>query len=581
MNKQLKYSRIIRQSLLFAFLISGSIGLAQTEENEEDLQESIKKDFVFVGERKLFLQDANKIGSNPEIYESVVEMPSIRYTLIPAKQNAEVEVEPIPPAKVNVEDRLRKLYKGYARAGFGVYTTPLAELYFMDGRSRKGSYSLHAKHLSSAGGVAADDSIPDGFSDNEVHLWGKTFLKKHALEGNFDYERNVLHYYGFDPVLYPQTDIGEDNIEQRYQFITGGAKLKSYHRDSADVNYNVQLDYYNFTDAFDGTENNLDLKAHARRYVNTELYSADFNFIYDKFSFYDLDQRVNTSETNNIISLVPKASTIHNNWKITVGMGLWVETNGDQPFHFYPHGEAQYSLFNDLFIPYLGVTGGLQQNTYRNITNENPFVLTSPEMTNTNRKLELYGGIRGTISKNTSFNARVAQYNYEDFLYFVNDTTYSNTNKFQVLYDDLKVTNLSAEISINQGDKWRIFARGDYFIYSTDMEQEAWNQPNLKITFSGMYNLNDKLVVKADLFTMDKRFGKSLGATESGELQDGGYYKVELDPFIDANLGVEYRYTKRLSAFVKFNNFLAARYAKWNNYNLQRFNAMMGVTYSF
>jgi hypothetical protein len=80
---------------------------------------------------------------------------------------------------------------------------------------------------------------------------------------------------------------------------------------------------------------------------------------------------------------------------------------------------------------------------------------------------------------------------------------------------------------------------------------------------------------------MDKRFGKSLGNTGDAELQDGGYYKVELDPFIDANIGVEYRYTKRLSAFVRLNNFLAARYAKWNNYNLQRFNAMMGVTYSF
>ena len=58
-------------------------------------------------------------------------------------------------------------------------------------------------------------------------------------------------------------------------------------------------------------------------------------------------------------------------------------------------------------------------------------------------------------------------------------------------------------------------------------------------------------------------------------------YTIDLTGYADVNLSIEYRYTKRLSAFVKFNNMLASKYAIWNLYNVQRFNAWMGATYSF
>ena len=47
------------------------------------------------------------------------------------------------------------------------------------------------------------------------------------------------------------------------------------------------------------------------------------------------------------------------------------------------------------------------------------------------------------------------------------------------------------------------------------------------------------------------------------------------------NLNVEYRYTKRVSAFVRLNNMVGGRYQQRVNYRVQTFNAMMGATYSF
>jgi hypothetical protein len=54
---------------------------------------------------------------------------------------------------------------------------------------------------------------------------------------------------------------------------------------------------------------------------------------------------------------------------------------------------------------------------------------------------------------------------------------------------------------------------------------------------------------------------------------------VELKGYVDANLGFEYRY-KQLSGFVQFNNIAAAKYQRWNYYPSQRFNFMIGLTYS-
>ena len=49
----------------------------------------------------------------------------------------------------------------------------------------------------------------------------------------------------------------------------------------------------------------------------------------------------------------------------------------------------------------------------------------------------------------------------------------------------------------------------------------------------------------------------------------------------DINVGAEYRYNKKLSAFVRFNNIAGMRYYRWNNYPTQKFNLMGGLTFSF
>ena len=58
-------------------------------------------------------------------------------------------------------------------------------------------------------------------------------------------------------------------------------------------------------------------------------------------------------------------------------------------------------------------------------------------------------------------------------------------------------------------------------------------------------------------------------------------YIFKLKPFIDMNLSAEYRYNKKVSAFIQFNNFIAKKYQYWTNFPVQSINIMGGVTLSF
>ncbi len=557
---------------------------------ESKAQDSLSMDVTFQGDLVIFLKDANKLSNWPEPLESIVEIPTIKYSLIPNKQQVSINPETIEAVKVNVEPRLKKLYRGYVKAGFGLYTTPLVDFYYTDGRSRQGTWGVRYEHLSSAGGVAVADSIPDSFSQNEINLWGRRFLKKHALQGDFKWDRDVVNYYGFDPDVNP---VSVSNFEeQRFNFVGGKVNLKSYYRDSSKMNYDATVGFFNFRDKLESNENNLDLRIHGRKFVNTELISVDFGLNYDQYEFVSLENPLDKPrKVNSLVSLEPRATTIRDNWRVSVGMGLWVDMREEEPFYFKPLVEAEYSLLDDLFIPYAGVGGEVIQNTYRSITEQNPWVLSEYEQMNTNQKSTMFGGIRGTISSSTSFNARISRTRYENFLYFVNDSTFTGGNQevdfgvgnaFNTIYDDLTVVNLSGEVSINSEDRLKLFARGDYFLYSTEVEEYAWYQPTTQLTLSASYNLRDKLMIKADVFTVGQRKAKSILAIEEGqEIGESGYTVINLKGYVDANLGFEYRYTKRLSAWVQFNNFLASRYVSFTPFAAQRFNAMMGVSYAF
>lgn len=557
-----------------------------------EVSDSLEWDVTVTGNRIIKLNDANKLSTTPEVKENIIEIPAIKYTILPTRKNVNIPLKPIAPAKVNIEAKLERLYRGYLKAGYGLYFTPLIDLYYTDGRSKKGTFGFGYNHLSTAGGVSADDSIPDHFSDNKADIWGKWFFTKNALTAGAKWERNLWNYYGFNPEKYQGLEM--DSIRQRLNTFSGRVGLESFFRDSTDINYEGDFAIRSTKDLFDGEETNVDVKVHGSQFMDESLIDGYFGVNYNQFISMRPDtvqnKLVKSDFDNAIVHLGGTATTEMENFRLIVGADLYNDARSGQNFHFYPKADARYIIADGLVVPFAGVKGGLTPTTYYSLTRVNPFVVPYAELRNLNNKMEVYGGVSGAISSTASFDVSVNYNKYDDFAYFINDSLFSPGNMFTIAYDNLDVLDFRGTLSFRRGEKWNIQLTGDYYKYTTYDEQYAWHQPDIKIGFNGEYNLDDKIVVSSQIYYMGRRWVK----TNADHITEhaGGYvgegiapfsppYIYKLEGFIDANLKAEYRYNKRLSGWLQFNNMLATKYQRFNAYPVQRFNAMMGFTYAF
>ncbi|HEY4800791.1 MAG TPA: hypothetical protein VII99_17050, partial [Bacteroidia bacterium] len=222
--------------------------------------------------------------------------------------------------------------------------------------------------------------------------------------------------------------------------------------------------------------------------------------------------------------------------------------------------------------------GGIEENTLKSLTAENPFLIPNPERKNTNNKYELYGGLRGSISKTVSYNARTSYRKAEDMYFFVNGNSDSLKKGFSVVYDNASIFNVHGELQFQYSEKIKLMAKGDYNKYTLENELRPWHRPNMQLTFSANYNLKDKIVAGADVFVIGNRFSYTPVQGLGPNIAVVSTSIHELKPIIDGNLSLEYRYSKKLSGFIHFNNLGFARYYIWNNYPSYKFNFLLGIT---
>jgi hypothetical protein len=246
-------------------------------------------------------------------------------------------------------------------------------------------------------------------------------------------------------------------------------------------------------------------------------------------------------------------------------------------FYFHPQINLHYDIYESLVIPYAGVNGGLIKNSLRSLSGENAFVDTTFNYVNTNNRYNLFGGLRGNLSSNTSYDAKVTYSKYNNLHFFVMDYSGANLvyNRFDVIYDNASILNISGQLKYQMREKLNIIAKGNYYIYNTETLTRAYHRPDYDLTLTGIYNLQSKIILKADLFF----FGKQWALTQETTNGVNVLNPVQIKGWADLNLEAEYRYSKMLSFFARFNNIANQRYFRWERYPNQRFNFMLGLTF--
>jgi hypothetical protein len=144
----------------------------------------------------------------------------------------------------------------------------------------------------------------------------------------------------------------------------------------------------------------------------------------------------------------------------------------------------------------------------------------------------------------------------------------------------MNIAMVEGSMSYQLSNKIKIDGIARFNSYNVFTNSYAWNLPQLEFVLRGSYNLYDKFLFNLDV-NMEHGRKALVYAPGAGITEENQQFIQDLGFIIDANVGVEYRYNKRISAFVQLNNFASQQYMRWYNAPVQQFQALGGVTFRF
>ncbi|MDR0815460.1 MAG: hypothetical protein LBN37_06895 [Bacteroidales bacterium] len=558
------------------FFITGVLILTATAALHAQEPDNLNKELILVRPYEPSVVDAQKISPLPDLNDTARVKPTFKYTIKSRRIDTHPDITPITPAKLQPLP-LNKLYHGYVKAGVGTGLHPMLDVALNTLRNDKYAAGALVKYDGMFGKVKLenDKSVYAGYSDAGAKVFGQKFYRSSYLYGDAGIGNKIVHNYGYQPDI--DTLMVKDDIRKSYTFADARIGLRSSHFRTSELNYNVQGSYGytgNKTDSHGDLlpfPNTRKFKEHDVN-VNAQLDNNMFGGNID-FEYYARSEAFDSLRNNFALSANPWFLMDNDSIRLEVGMriSIYKEGEGVLQYKIYPKVEFQFTLLKDVFIPFLGIDGSLKTNTYRSIIEENPFI--TPGLANpvTNTKLNIYGGLKGAITSKLSYYLKASFTTSDKELFFVNDTAYSKAqNYFTVITDDLNKLNIGGEIFYNPNERLELRVKADYNRYELSTQKYAWHCPAWVGEFSAKYKYR-KLLFNFDAFAIGQRYAKAFEPNVN-------YYKLK--GVLDFNLGVEYQYLKRMSFFVKFNNFTGNHFNRWNFYPSQRFNVMGGLTFS-
>ena len=576
MKKLITYILFIISGIAFAQIQQGET----TVNREEDFtQESVTVERNY--EPKV--EAAEKIKQTPDIQPSEDKKLPVDYALKDVEAESDFETSTIGADQLPVTDQ--NPYNNYIRAGYGNRASLLIDGF--------GEYALDDQK---SVGASVDYRSTNGKIPDMVHetdnskLSAEGFFKMNFENAQADVRLggglHKLNYYGI-----PETVVAgiPENVTQRYSNIYVDGKYMVYEHLFLDE---VKINAGFFGDKFDAKESNFDLLG---KFGNDQVMeinalndlalglSADVNVNFANSQFEVINPKKFSFLTAGIAPQLHFQTEII---KVVAGANLQYNSESENDvsdFHVFPKAEVFVSAVPE-FGFYGGITGGVIQNRYQTLYNENPYLLPHQNLAATINKMEVYAGIRGDIGANFKYDASAKYQDLEDIAFFSRYVDYGqpymHANSFNAIYDDGKRTAIEGNISYLGISNLNLVGNLIVQTYSLDNFDEAWGKTGLEATVSADYKmLDERLILGGDLFYVDKRkFSEFLPA----QLDNNFLYGVfEVDPYIDANVNATYLLLDRWAAFIELNNIFNKNYDRFVDYPVQGITIVGGVMFKF
>ncbi|HLF52098.1 TonB-dependent receptor [Flavobacterium sp.] len=483
-----------------------------------------------------------------------------------------------------------KLFKNYATLGFGNYATINAELFITENISDNEYVGGMLRHLSSQGGIKGVE-LDDKFYDTSLDLTYGNQQENMSWNADLGYQNQVYNWYGL-PTEFGATLLPED----RAALINGMDPQHMFHNAYAGAKFNfnesifseASLKYNRFWDARGSAENRFYVKPSFAFDVMDEKIKTNFIVDYVGGTFekdYLGTTAIKYGYTN--FGIHPSIVINKNDWSVNVGAAVFysldMEHDNNNKLFVYPQINASLKVVGDLMVFYAGAEGGLEQNSYRDFTNDNPFVSPTLNIAPTDKQYDVFAGLKGKLANSVSYNIRgsykseknKALFKSHDYTENFANEDYAFGNSFDVVYDDMKTLNFYGELKADFSKNVSFGINGTYNSFQNDIQEEAWNLPAIKLGSSLDVNITKKWYAGANVFFVGERKDMQLNSNIIT------LTPTTLESYFDANAHIGYKHNERLTGFLKFNNIANQAYEKWMNYPVQSFQVILGASYKF
>ncbi|MBS1640798.1 MAG: hypothetical protein JSR12_12170 [Bacteroidetes bacterium] len=449
----------------------------------------------------------------------------------------------------------------YIKIGYGNYASPHIEAGATFGNPKTTTVNLHAKYLASNGNLPFQDYNKTNIDANiNFNISEKNELIVKGL-----YYNNNQYKYGFTTGSFTK-----DQLQQQFNLIGGSVALHSKGISEYGITYHPEINVSNFTDNRNANEFSVLIKAPINK-------SFGKSFAFDLSATADLSKLYQptialpyTNLNNNLFYINPTLQFKADNFKINAGIQPSWDNNS---FSMLPNVSAEIKLNEEKkLVGEIGWVGSFTKNTYRSLTEYNPFIAQPGNLLNT-KNIEQYIGIKGSTGNHFTYNARFSLLKVNNLALLTNDTATNNSQTFVALFEpELQGIKLHGEIGYTWQEKIFATASINYTNYTQQQQyNKAWGIIPIEVNGTLRYKITKDFVVKGDLF-----------------FWDGAYYRnpqtlatSKLPVAIDLNAGAEYTIAKRLNLWLQMNNVFNNKYQRWNQYQVLGFNFLTGVVYSF
>ena len=459
--------------------------------------------------------------------------------------------DPLRPLALG-KDTVPPPLQNYVKAGVGNLSTLFLDAGVGSIKGEDYETYLHVHHLSQKGSIKYQQTALSG-----IEAEGLMVKDNNVWHGALDGYRNQFYFYGYDHDLFHYTNL--DSLKQTYTSIGISAdyKRKEIGDDHLDYHPSVSASIYS-----------------ASMHATETAFSVYLPFTYEFDSVYQGELMVSEnyaglktdspSVANNLFRITPGISMLRDALSGHAYFGLAVGKGGT--FSILPDIAGEYKLPESPYRVIGGWIANIDQNTYRELTTENPYIFSNYLLRQT-RTDELYASVLGNFGKLQLY-GRLSWCNFKSLPVFLDSV--GDQKQFKVLYDTVSAISVQLGGRYLLADKYEAGISGRYYNYYQGSSAYPWNVPSLDI--------------KGDVTARPMK-----GLTLTGYLQFlSGIHSVNaagnvisLKAFCDLGINGEYSINSRASVFLQLSNLLNEHYQRWMGYESYGINIYGGFRLKF